>query len=1314
MPTLPFDIVGKDISGSATFAKVGESLEKLNVQVDRMKGKRVVIDATVNDKGAVAKLKGLEGAADEVGKKTKASGAGLKGMSSGLATLAGSIAVVGAITVGSAVKFDEATDKMAAASNSSVKSAENIGNAFVGIGDKSTFTAIEITEAFTPVNAKLAQVNGHALNVRDSMDFMTAAMDAAESTGGDLNATTAALATVMGAFSIKTYDAGYAADVLSNTSRLTNTPIADLAVGMDKLHAKLGVVAPDLVQTGTLTAALAQHGISGSKGLLTINAAMSTLTSGSKKTVAEVKNLGLKVLDSKGNFVGFGSLIEQLGPKLDKMSTAHRILAERTLFGSGAAGVMDKVISDGPKKFDALAESVGEAGGAHEAAEKATAGLKSQVERLKAGSESLAITFGQKLVPFALQFVNKLKDLAEWGEKNAKWLLPAVGYVGAFAVAVLIITKAMSAWSAIIKITTALQKLLNIEMKANIFGIIVIAIVALVAAFIYFWKTSASFRDFWKGLWADIQAIVKVVVSWFKDTLVPEVESVWHKIQAGFQTFLTVWNKVWSVVSDVVKAFMGWFTANVLPGIKDIFNQASGAISAFGDAAKPVFQFVVFITKWAAGQILDVVVPLFKILSIVAQAFWQLIEPIFIIGWRIIVAVFKGGVAFVEAVWHPLWSGLVTIVKGVWTIISSVISGAFQVIKGIFEVFAGIFTGNWTKVWRGLRDIVDGVGHALGGIVKGFLTIIWGELKVFGAVVYGIFKGILAFLTSIWKDIWSVVGGFAKRIWSDITGFFKRIWQDIKNYINLTAAENKRVWGAIRDFIVDIGKKIWSSITGFFKRLGTDIKNYINDTLTENKKVWGAVLSIITDIGKRIWSGLVATFNKIKTDVVNAVTNLKDGIVKRFTDIKTGFVTIAGAIKDRVVQAFTDMKNGLLAIFKDIANTVFVAPINFVINTVIDKGINSLLAGVGNVFGQHWGVHVNPIQGFAAGGVVPGNGNKDSFMAMLMPGEVVVSKDKVRAAGGPQAFGYGPRANANAQWSGGLPHYGLGDFIGSIGSGIANAAGAVGHAVSGAVGTAVGWARGAIGSTAQGILNSTIYPLADSISKPGLFGQAPHNIAHKIGDSLVAWLKGKDQSTPLPGGSIPTGQHLAIIQAAMKFAGVAGGNWISGLNTLIGRESGWNPNSINLSDINAKHGDPSRGLAQTIMSTFLANHVPGTSGNIFDPVANVAAAIRYILGRYHSIDNVQQANANLPPKGYANGGIFNRPTAGIFGEAGTEVLLPLTRPRRVAQLMKQTGLMPTSSGGDRHYYLTINARTVSTEDLREGFKKLEALDGASA
>ena len=86
-------------------------------------------------------------------------------------------------------------------------------------------------------------------------------------------------------------------------------------------------------------------------------------------------------------------------------------------------------------------------------------------------------------------------------------------------------------------------------------------------------------------------------------------------------------------------------------------------------------------------------------------------------------------------------------------------------------------------------------------------------------------------------------------------------------------------------------------------------------------------------------------------------------------------------------------------------------------------------------------------------------------------------------------------------------------------------------------------------------------------------------------------------------------------QQAMKLAGVSGPLWMNMLLRQEMRESSFNPNSINTTDINAQHGDPSRGIMQTIGATFRAYMLPG-HGNILNPVDNIAAAIRYIIATY--------------------------------------------------------------------------------------------------
>ncbi|GGW88462.1 hypothetical protein GCM10010297_06820 [Streptomyces malachitofuscus] len=93
--------------------------------------------------------------------------------------------------------------------------------------------------------------------------------------------------------------------------------------------------------------------------------------------------------------------------------------------------------------------------------------------------------------------------------------------------------------------------------------------------------------------------------------------------------------------------------------------------------------------------------------------------------------------------------------------------------------------------------------------------------------------------------------------------------------------------------------------------------------------------------------------------------------------------------------------------------------------------------------------------------------------------------------------------------------------------------------------------------------------------------------------------------------------------AIMKKHGIPGS--YDGIHRNIMRESSGNPKAINLWDINAQNGIPSKGLLQVIPPTFEAYHVPGTSKNIYDPVANITAACNYAADKYGTMDNVDSA-----------------------------------------------------------------------------------------
>ena len=67
------------------------------------------------------------------------------------------------------------------------------------------------------------------------------------------------------------------------------------------------------------------------------------------------------------------------------------------------------------------------------------------------------------------------------------------------------------------------------------------------------------------------------------------------------------------------------------------------------------------------------------------------------------------------------------------------------------------------------------------------------------------------------------------------------------------------------------------------------------------------------------------------------------------------------------------------------------------------------------------------------------------------------------------------------------------------------------------------------------------------------------------------------------------------------------------------QESRYQTGAINRWDSNAKRGTPSKGLMQVIDPTFAAFRDPSLSGNIYDPLANIVASIRYTKARYGNV-----------------------------------------------------------------------------------------------
>lgn len=170
---------------------------------------------------------------------------------------------------------------------------------------------------------------------------------------------------------------------------------------------------------------------------------------------------------------------------------------------------------------------------------------------------------GGALLPAIDKITPSLLKVFSFVEQNSSWLVPLIVGAAGLAVSLTIMSKAITAVSAAIRIGSAVVKglqmawaLLNVVFAASPIGVIIVAIVALVAGLVLLYLKVDWFR---KAVDAALKAVVGVFAA------------AWNGIQAGFnavvafiqrwgQVFLAVLMGPWYLVFRLIKAAVtgGW------------------------------------------------------------------------------------------------------------------------------------------------------------------------------------------------------------------------------------------------------------------------------------------------------------------------------------------------------------------------------------------------------------------------------------------------------------------------------------------------------------------------------------------------------------------------------------------------------------------------------------------------------------------------------------------------------------------------------------------------------------------------------------
>ena len=224
--------------------------------------------------------------------------------------------------------------------------------------------------------------------------------------------------------------------------------------------------------------------------------------------------------------------------------------------------------------------------GAMEKQSKTLAGASSNLQ------ESFAVLKGELAegVFNALKdVIPKLTELFDWLGKNKELVL-------AIVIPILTFINTIMGMLMISKITTTIIAL-YVAMRAHPFTVIVAAIAALVAGFMYLWKNCESFRNFFITLWEALKQTV--------DTTVGGIKDAFNDLISGL-TWL--WDKIQGIKNNIANTFtnLGESIKNVFEGVR---NGIVNAFSGVGNLIKTPINAIIDAINKVINKINSMTVP---------------------------------------------------------------------------------------------------------------------------------------------------------------------------------------------------------------------------------------------------------------------------------------------------------------------------------------------------------------------------------------------------------------------------------------------------------------------------------------------------------------------------------------------------------------------------------------------------------------------------------------------------------------------------------------------------------------------------------
>lgn len=638
------------------------------------------------------------------GEKLKDVGSNIEGAGKKLLPVTATVTALGTASVKTAADFEAAMSKVAAVSGATGSDLEALTKKAREMGSKTKFSASEAAEAMNYMAMA-------GWKTEDMLSGIEGVMNLAAASGEDLATTSDIVTDALTAFGLSAQDSGHFADVLAAASSNANTNVSMMGETFKYCAPIAGALGFSVEDTAEAIGLMANAGIKSTQAGTSLRTIMTNLSGEVKICGENIGEVTVATTNADGSMRDLSDILADCRTAFSGLSESEKAAAAESLVGKNAMSGFLALMNAGEGDIAKLSGAIDNCNGAAQSmADTMNNNLEGQLTILKSQLQELAISFGEILLPAVKKivgwvqgFIDVLNSMPDGVKETivtvaliAAALGPVLIIIGKIITAVGTIMTIVPKVVGVIKAVKTAFLALNATMLANPIVLIIAAIAALVAAFIYLWNNCDEFRQFWIDLWESIKEIAVAVWEGLKEFF----SAAWEAIRT---TAETVWN-----------AIAGFFTG-LWEGIKNVFTTVVNAISSF------------LSTAWNTIQM-------------VATTVWTAISTFFSTIWNGIKTVVTTVVTAISTFLTTSWNTIKTAITTVLNAIKTVFSTVWNAIKNVVTTVINGIKNTITTVWNGIKNTVATVVNAIKTTVSTAFSSMWNGIKNTISGIYNTIK----------------------------------------------------------------------------------------------------------------------------------------------------------------------------------------------------------------------------------------------------------------------------------------------------------------------------------------------------------------------------------------------------------------------------------------------------------------------------------------------------------------------------------------------------------------------------------------------